>query len=43
MVSLHEGKKSKWKAKSTHAVFKVMAHRGDSDWVAIVGRKDGLV
>lgn len=26
-VALHEGKKSKWRAKSTHPVLQVMAHR----------------
>lgn len=42
-VGYYEGKKSKWKAKSTHAVFEVRAHRTETDYMAIVARRDGLI
>jgi len=42
-VAYYEGKKSKWKAKSHHAVFKVLAYFTESNELAIIGRKDGLV
>lgn len=42
-VSFHEGKKSKWKAKSNHPVFKVMPHVCDGSLLAIIGRRDGVV
>jgi hypothetical protein len=42
-VALYEGKKSKWRAKSTHAVFEVLVHRTETDYMAIVARKDGLI
>lgn len=42
-VAYYEGKKSKWKAKSHHPVLKVLAYQGESSFLAIIGRKDGLV
>lgn len=42
-IALYEGKKSKWRAKSNHPVFKVMAFRTESDYLAIIGRKDGFI
>lgn len=42
-VALHEGKKSKWRAKSAHPVLQVTAHRTETDYMAVVARRDGLV
>jgi hypothetical protein len=42
-VAFYEGKKPRWRAKSSHPVLKVMAHRTESEYLAIIGRKDGLV
>lgn len=42
-VALHEGKKSKWRAKSSHPVLQVMAHRTETDYMAVIARRDGLV
>lgn len=42
-VAYYETKKSKWKAKSHHPVFKVMAYRTETTYLAVVGRKDGLI
>lgn len=43
IVAYYETKKSKWKAKSHHPVLKVLAYRTESTYLAIIGRKDGLV
>jgi hypothetical protein len=42
-VALYDGKKSKWRAKSNHPVFKIIVYRTESDYLAIIGRKDGWV
>lgn len=42
-VAYYESKKSKWKAKSHHPVFKVMAYRTETTYLAIIGRKNGTV
>jgi hypothetical protein len=42
-VALHEGKKSRWRAKSTHPVLQVLAHRTETDYLAVIARKDGLI
>lgn len=42
-MGFYESKKSKWKAKSTHPVFKVIAHRTESDYLAIIIRNDGIL
>lgn len=42
-VAFYESKKSKWKAKSHHSVFKVFVYYSENNELAIIGRKDGLV
>ena len=42
-VAYYESKKSKWKAKSSHPVAKVMAYRGETETLAIIARRDGIV
>jgi hypothetical protein len=42
-VALYEGKKSKWKAKSNHPVLQIIVYRTESDYLAIIGRKDGWI
>lgn len=42
-VALYEGKKTKWRAKSNHPVFKIIVYRTQSDHLVIIGRKDGWI
>ena len=42
-VGFFEGKKAKWKAKSTHAVLALIAHQTEADYLAIVARRNGMV
>ena len=43
VVAYYETKKSKWKAKSHHSVFKVLAYQAENTEMAVIGRKDGLI